>query len=77
MVLKEFQTNPYFAEFYEAIIKTLFIFQRSLLSASPIELFPDRQVACYVLAGQANLLIMLAPEETSNNHWNNWRSYIT
>lgn len=56
MVLKEFQINPYFSEFYEAILDSMCLYQKSLYTGD-LELFtPDRQIARFVLAGLARLM---------------------
>ncbi len=57
MVLNEFQTNPYFSEFYETVINTLCRVQRGLNTENTKGIIPDRQIACYVLGGQARIVI--------------------
>lgn len=56
MVLQEFQTNPYFAEFYKAILDSMCLYQKSLYTGDSEKFTPDRTIARFVLAGLARVM---------------------
>jgi AcrR family transcriptional regulator len=55
-VLNEFQTNPYFNDFYKANLLNQLCIQKILFQGDLTKFIPDHQIARYVLAGQARLL---------------------
>lgn len=56
MVFNEFQTNPYLSTFYEANINSQCSVQKALCPDDSVHLCPNKQIARYVVAGQARFL---------------------
>ena len=64
MVLQNFQTSPYFKEFYDCLLKVECGYQNILFKDKPSEYQPDIEMAGYVLAGQAYLISKWLKKET-------------